>query len=76
MRGEQFVLERLQPVVRPPQAQVGFLSRRIEMAARLRNGGFAAALVADTLANASVLPLLALLPADLVSRCDGEYHAG
>jgi hypothetical protein len=36
------------------------------------HGGFATALVADTIANACVLPLLALLPADLVSRCDGE----
>jgi hypothetical protein len=36
------------------------------------NGGFAISLVADTIANASVLPLLALLPADLISRCDGE----
>ena len=36
------------------------------------NGGFAIALIADTMANACVLPLLALLPADLVSRCDGE----
>jgi hypothetical protein len=40
------------------------------------NGGFGASLVADALANAAVLPLLALLPADLISRCDGERHAG
>lgn len=35
-------------------------------------GGFAAALIADALANAAVLPLLAALPAGLISRCDGE----
>ena len=36
------------------------------------HGGFAFALIADTIANACVLPLLALLPPDLISRCDGE----
>jgi hypothetical protein len=29
-------------------------------------------LIADALANAAVLPLLAALPAGLISRCDGE----
>jgi hypothetical protein len=29
-------------------------------------------LIADALANAAVLPLLAALPASLISRCDGE----
>ena len=35
-------------------------------------GGFAVALIADALANAAVVPLLALLAAGLTSRCDGE----
>jgi len=37
-----------------------------------QHGGFAVCLIADAAANALVLPVLAFLPADLVSRRDGE----
>jgi Na+/melibiose symporter-like transporter len=36
------------------------------------HGGFAACLIADAVANAAVLPMLPRLPADLLSRRDGE----
>ena len=37
-----------------------------------QHGGFAICLAADAAANALVLPVLAILPAELVSRREGE----
>jgi hypothetical protein len=37
-----------------------------------QHGGFVVCLIADVAANALVLPVLAVLPAELVSRRDGE----